>query len=290
MERVGTVVNSKETASSQMKTTPAPKPTKHSAPDKKINPETTRSQDVTPDSVLTALYPPVSTQLSFLEEPTKILIVHSILLIYVFGWVVALVMWGFAIVWLFFALASISRSKFPFNMGWWGFTFPLGVLTVSTTTIGKETGSRFFNVLGTVWEYRLSYTLSSAVLLPLVLISPPFTTIPSCWFSNGYWPLQGWFADLLDTFCLRHATLGYSRLWNVEETCNGRDTICALSQGCGGIEEGTRGATFWGESGVRANAYCMPTVTPFENKKTTLPQATASFPRTDIGRAIPRAL
>ena len=71
-------------------------------------------------------------------------------IIYVIGWVVALVMWGFAIVWLFFALASISRSKFPFNMGWWGFTFPLGVLTVSTTTIGKETGSRFFLVLGTV--------------------------------------------------------------------------------------------------------------------------------------------
>ena len=71
-------------------------------------------------------------------------------IIYVISWVVALVMWGFAIVWLFFALASISRSKFPFNMGWWGFTFPLGVLTVSTTTIGKETGSRFFLVLGTV--------------------------------------------------------------------------------------------------------------------------------------------
>lgn len=71
-------------------------------------------------------------------------------IIYVIAWVVALVMWGFAIVWLFFALASISRSKFPFNMGWWGFMFPLGVLTVSTTTIGKETGSRFFLVLGTV--------------------------------------------------------------------------------------------------------------------------------------------
>ncbi len=81
MERVGTVVNSKETASSQMKTTPAPKSTLNSSPDKKINPETTRSQNVTPDSVLTALYPPVSTQLSLLEEPTKILIVHSILLL-----------------------------------------------------------------------------------------------------------------------------------------------------------------------------------------------------------------
>lgn len=81
MERVGTVVNSKETASSQMKTTPAPKSTLNSSPDKKINPETTGSQNVTPDSVLTALYPPVSTQISLLEEPTKILIVHSILLL-----------------------------------------------------------------------------------------------------------------------------------------------------------------------------------------------------------------
>lgn len=71
-------------------------------------------------------------------------------IVYVMGWLTALIMWGFAIVWLFFALASISRSKFPFNMGWWGFTFPLGVLTVSTTTIGKETPSHFFDVLGTV--------------------------------------------------------------------------------------------------------------------------------------------
>lgn len=77
-------------------------------------------------------------------------------ILYVMGWLVALVMWGFAIVWLFFALASISRSKFPFNMGWWGFTFPLGVLTVSTTTIGQETESRFFDVLGTVCDFHLS--------------------------------------------------------------------------------------------------------------------------------------
>ena len=70
--------------------------------------------------------------------------------LYVVGWLIALIMWGFAIVWLFFALASISRSKFPFNMGWWGFTFPLGVFTVSTTTLGKELPSLFFDVLGTV--------------------------------------------------------------------------------------------------------------------------------------------
>lgn len=38
-------------------------------------------------------------------------------ILYVLGFMVALIMWGFGLVWLFFALASISRSKFPFNMG-----------------------------------------------------------------------------------------------------------------------------------------------------------------------------
>jgi tellurite resistance protein TehA-like permease len=71
-------------------------------------------------------------------------------ILYVMGWLMAIIMWGFGLVWLFFALASITRSRFPFNMGWWGFTFPLGVFTVSTTTIGKELPSRFFDVLGTV--------------------------------------------------------------------------------------------------------------------------------------------
>jgi tellurite resistance protein TehA-like permease len=71
-------------------------------------------------------------------------------ILYVIGWLIAIIMWGFGLVWLFFALASISRSKFPFNMGWWGFTFPLGVFTVSTVTIGKELPSESFRVLGTV--------------------------------------------------------------------------------------------------------------------------------------------
>ena len=71
-------------------------------------------------------------------------------ILYIVGWLIALIMWGFGLVWLFFAFASISRSTFPFNMGWWGFTFPLGVFTVSTTTLGKELPSVFFNILGTV--------------------------------------------------------------------------------------------------------------------------------------------
>ncbi|KAI9647378.1 Plasma membrane sulfite pump involved in sulfite metabolism [Ciborinia camelliae] len=73
-------------------------------------------------------------------------------ILYTLGFILALVLWGFGLLWLFFALASISRSRFPFNMGWWGFTFPLGVFAVSTVTIGDELPSRFFRVLGTVFS------------------------------------------------------------------------------------------------------------------------------------------
>ncbi|OAL38918.1 hypothetical protein AYO20_01669 [Fonsecaea nubica] len=72
--------------------------------------------------------------------------------VYVLGFFVALIMWGFGLCWLVFALATIySTRPFPFNMGWWGFTFPLGVYAISTVTFGVEMPSRFFKVLGTVF-------------------------------------------------------------------------------------------------------------------------------------------
>lgn len=71
--------------------------------------------------------------------------------LYVFGVFIALIMWGFGLVWLVFALATIySTRPFPFNMGWWGFTFPLGVYAISTMTFGVEMPSLFFKVLGTI--------------------------------------------------------------------------------------------------------------------------------------------
>ena len=70
---------------------------------------------------------------------------------YVLGFFVAIIMWGFGLIWLGFALATIYKSRpFPFNMGWWGFTFPLGVFSASTIQLGIEMPSRFFKVLGTV--------------------------------------------------------------------------------------------------------------------------------------------
>ncbi len=37
-------------------------------------------------------------------------------------------------------------------MGWWGFTFPLGVYTVATTTLAKDIPSLFFKILGTIFS------------------------------------------------------------------------------------------------------------------------------------------
>lgn len=72
--------------------------------------------------------------------------------LYVMGFLISLIMWGFGIVWMIFALGTIwSCRPFPFNMGWWGFTFPLGVFSVSTIFFGVEMPSLFFKVLGTIF-------------------------------------------------------------------------------------------------------------------------------------------
>jgi len=73
-------------------------------------------------------------------------------ILYLFGLLTALIMWSFGLVWFVYALAAIySCGSFPFNMGWWGFTFPLGVMAASTIQLGNEFPSLFFRVLGTIF-------------------------------------------------------------------------------------------------------------------------------------------
>lgn len=70
---------------------------------------------------------------------------------YVLGLFISLLMWSFGLIWLVFALATIYYSlPFPFNMGWWGFTFPLGVYAANTMQLGVEMDVKFFKVFGTV--------------------------------------------------------------------------------------------------------------------------------------------
>lgn len=72
-------------------------------------------------------------------------------LAYVLGILISLLMWAFGIIWLVFALATIyASSPFPFNMGWWGFTFPLGVYAANTMLLGKVLDLMLFKICGTV--------------------------------------------------------------------------------------------------------------------------------------------
>ena len=70
---------------------------------------------------------------------------------YVLGVFISLLMWSFGLIWLVFAFATVLYSSpFPFNMGWWGFTFPLGVYAANTMELGVELDLMFFEVFGTV--------------------------------------------------------------------------------------------------------------------------------------------
>ncbi len=63
------------------------------------------------------------------------------------GIIGALVLWGLGLWWLVTAVALTAiqvRRGLPFNLGWWGFTFPLGVYAAASLTLGLRTGMPFF--------------------------------------------------------------------------------------------------------------------------------------------------
>lgn len=67
--------------------------------------------------------------------------------LYVIGVFLAILMWGFGLIWLAFAIISVVRTKnIPYNLGWWGSIFPLGVLALCTGLLGIDLDSDFFRV------------------------------------------------------------------------------------------------------------------------------------------------
>jgi len=69
---------------------------------------------------------------------------------YIIGTLIALILWGFALIWLWFAIATLCRGPFPFNLGWWAFIFPVGVFACATILFGREFDSIVFHILGTI--------------------------------------------------------------------------------------------------------------------------------------------
>ena len=89
---------------------------------------------------------------------------------YVMGVFAGIIFWGCSILWLGVAAVMITLARpFPFNMGWWGFIFPLGkwvskpknsqsvlipivsgIFSLLTIVLGEELESKFFKVLSCV--------------------------------------------------------------------------------------------------------------------------------------------
>ena len=75
-----------------------------------------------------------------------------------FGLVVGLLMWGVGIWWLLIAAVltvRYLREGMTFNLGWWGFTFPIGVYASATFTLYRLTAFAPFAVIGTVLALAL---------------------------------------------------------------------------------------------------------------------------------------
>ena len=67
------------------------------------------------------------------------------------GLVTGITLWGFGFWWMLMALlitARYLREGIPFNLGWWGFTFPLGVYALTTLKLASLLGLAFFSVFG----------------------------------------------------------------------------------------------------------------------------------------------
>lgn len=67
------------------------------------------------------------------------------------GLIAAITLWGFGLWWLLLAVLitlRYLRDGIPFNLGWWGFTFPLGVYALTTLKLGAALNLHFFSVTG----------------------------------------------------------------------------------------------------------------------------------------------
>lgn len=62
--------------------------------------------------------------------------------------------WGFGVYWLALTLLvtlRAARLRLPFTLGWWAFTFPLGVMTTGTYALYGRTHAALFTVAGLVF-------------------------------------------------------------------------------------------------------------------------------------------
>jgi C4-dicarboxylate transporter/malic acid transport protein len=70
-----------------------------------------------------------------------------------------LLLWGYGAWWWVMAIIMTihhARTSLPFNMGWWAFTFPLGVYTAATFALGRELQAPQFTTLAAAFVVLLA--------------------------------------------------------------------------------------------------------------------------------------
>ena len=83
------------------------------------------------------------------------------------GIVVSLILMGFGLWWLGIALLTTlkhAKTALPFNLGWWGLTFPLGVFTLAVLNLAQQLHVSFIQSIG----YALAVIL---IMLWLVVVT-----------------------------------------------------------------------------------------------------------------------
>ncbi|MGO4002493.1 MULTISPECIES: TDT family transporter [Pseudomonas] len=69
------------------------------------------------------------------------------------GLIAGITLWGFGLWWMLMAVLitlRYLRDGIPFNLGWWGFTFPLGVFSLTTLKLASTLNLSFFSLFGTL--------------------------------------------------------------------------------------------------------------------------------------------
>ncbi|XUW93364.1 TDT family transporter (plasmid) [Burkholderia sp. M6-3] len=100
-----------------------------------------------------------------------------------FGVFGALLLWGAGLWWLACAVLFMWRYRLeglPFNLGWWGLTFPLGVYTLATFALGRSTGVGCFVhfgvalalTLGALWTFVSASTVKALLRKELQFRAP----------------------------------------------------------------------------------------------------------------------
>ena len=75
------------------------------------------------------------------------------------GLVAGVTLWGFGLWWMLMAVLITRRylrAGIPFNLGWWGFTFPLGVYALATLKLASTLNLSFFSIFGSVLVLALA--------------------------------------------------------------------------------------------------------------------------------------